>query len=341
MCDSSRDPDGLTETEREIKMAQEAELERQAELKRIEDQRIQQEIQRQQAEKRVEGVTDPAQRKRIEDCYQESLKPTLWGPPQATYLDKNLVCKYKTPEHEQCDREGGEYNPETKVCVPAGGFTQIQLTEQEKQAEIDKRILAARKKFMEEQYDLTAKIPGIKPNMYSSREQVINECATNHINSRRKARSIIKKGTTAGGMIECDALFTSENNPVFDILKAEEAKIIKEINEMTAPLQPLKPVEPEPGPGGLFNGDELEGWGMPTSLTLYWAKWCPHCHDILPMWKKLRHRGVQINALEEQETDFEVDGYPTIIFRNGSNMEKYNGKRTLAAIKKFLKNKLS
>ncbi|MCX6750657.1 MAG: hypothetical protein NTZ83_04325 [Candidatus Pacearchaeota archaeon] len=32
-------------------------------------------------------------------------------------------------------------------------------------------------------------------------------------------------------MIECDGLYTPANDPVFDALKAEEAKIIKEVTE--------------------------------------------------------------------------------------------------------------
>ena len=216
---------------------------------------------------------------------------------------------------------------------------EVQITEANKEDEIKKRILIARKKFMEKQYDLTAQIPGIQPNPYGNREQTIDSCASNHIMRARgrDTRTIINRSNA--GKIDCN-IFTPENDPVFNSLKEEEAKIVREVNEQFDRLRaaPLRPVE---GPGGLFSGDELEGWGMPASLTLYWAKWCPHCHKILPIWKKLNFKGVKINALEEQETDFQVDSYPTIIFRNGSFMEKYTGKRTKAAILKFLKNKLS
>jgi thiol-disulfide isomerase/thioredoxin len=87
----------------------------------------------------------------------------------------------------------------------------------------------------------------------------------------------------------------------------------------------------------------LIGKGKPKSLTLYWAEWCPHCHDLMPEWEKLGdgYKGVTIEAIEEQDSDVKVDGYPTIIFRNGRNMEKYEGERTKNAILKFLKNKLS
>ena len=85
----------------------------------------------------------------------------------------------------------------------------------------------------------------------------------------------------------------------------------------------------------------IQGSGKPTKLTLYWAEWCPHCHDLMPEWKKLKHKGVQIEAIEESKSKVKVDGYPTIVFRSGKTMEKYTGPRTAKAIKKFLKNKLS
>jgi len=85
------------------------------------------------------------------------------------------------------------------------------------------------------------------------------------------------------------------------------------------------------------------GAGRPKSLTLYWAEWCPHCHDIMPEWEKLGkgYKGITIEAIEEQDSDVKVNGYPTIIYRDGRNMEKYEGERTKNAILNFLKNKLS
>jgi thiol-disulfide isomerase/thioredoxin/uncharacterized protein YjbJ (UPF0337 family) len=97
-------------------------------------------------------------------------------------------------------------------------------------------------------------------------------------------------------------------------------------------------------PRDRINLQAIEGGGKPgKSLTLYWAEWCPHCHTIMPEWKKLgsSYKGIKIEAIEESVSPVKVDGYPTIIFRNGKKMEKYKGPRTKAAIVKFLKNKLS
>jgi thiol-disulfide isomerase/thioredoxin len=83
------------------------------------------------------------------------------------------------------------------------------------------------------------------------------------------------------------------------------------------------------------------GRGMGKSLTLYYAEWCHFCKVIMPIWKKLRVPGVEIRMVEEkQNNELRVEGYPTIIYRNGNQMEKYSGPRTKAGIEKFLKNKL-
>ena len=84
------------------------------------------------------------------------------------------------------------------------------------------------------------------------------------------------------------------------------------------------------------------GTGKSKSLTLYYADWCPHCHDMMPEWNKLgkQHKGIKVEKFEEKETDFKVNGFPTIIFRDGSKVEKYEGKRNKNAIVSYLKNKL-
>ena len=84
-----------------------------------------------------------------------------------------------------------------------------------------------------------------------------------------------------------------------------------------------------------------KGSGKPLTLTLYWAEWCPHCHDLLPIWKQLKLKGVKFQSYEESVSPIKVQAYPTIIFHNGKKMEKYEGKRTKNAILNFLKNKLS
>ena len=88
------------------------------------------------------------------------------------------------------------------------------------------------------------------------------------------------------------------------------------------------------------------GASMPQkSLTLYWAKWCPHCHTLMPEWNKLKskYKDIEIRKLEEKENDeYEVRAYPTIVYRDGSNKEPkvYKGDRSLSALKSFMDSKI-
>ena len=80
------------------------------------------------------------------------------------------------------------------------------------------------------------------------------------------------------------------------------------------------------------------------SLTLYYATWCGFCKDLIPIWKKMGsdYKGIKLVMIEEkQNKSFRVEGYPTIIYRDGKRMEKYQGERTKSALINFLKNKLS
>ena len=80
------------------------------------------------------------------------------------------------------------------------------------------------------------------------------------------------------------------------------------------------------------------------SFTLYYASWCPHCEKMLPDWDALGNNvnGVVIRKLEQkQNTEYEVSGYPTIIYRDGKgNGEKYTGVRTTKDMEAYLLSKV-
>jgi thiol-disulfide isomerase/thioredoxin len=86
------------------------------------------------------------------------------------------------------------------------------------------------------------------------------------------------------------------------------------------------------------------GNGKPQkSLTLYYANWCPHCHDMMPEWKKLGkvYKGVKIQAIEQKKMKRSgIEGFPTILFSDGQRETKYEGPRTKSGFVQFLKNNL-
>ena len=122
------------------------------------------------------------------------------------------------------------------------------------------------------------------------------------------------------------------NNPELQARKQEDyEKFIKEIFGNT--IEETERKMKAEGKG--------KGKSKPATLTLHWADWCPHCHDMMPEWKKLgsEHKGVLIRAVEQKQSGFKGP-FPAILFQHGNSMEKYEGPRTKVAFAKFLKNKL-
>ena len=122
-----------------------------------------------------------------------------------------------------------------------------------------------------------------------------------------------------------------------DDLKSKEKHQANLAKSYTSRNQVSNPNNQFGNPGNPF------GRGKPgKSLTLYYADWCHFCHEIMPIWNKLgsEYKGIKIQKFEEKQTKVKVDGYPTILFRSGKSIEKYNGPRTKAALVNFLKNKL-
>ena len=86
--------------------------------------------------------------------------------------------------------------------------------------------------------------------------------------------------------------------------------------------------------------------GAPT-LALFHATWCPHCKDVLPIFKQLEagaKGGIQIVDIESKDpalTQHQIPGFPTIrFFPQGlsvpQNHQDYKGPRTLDGIVEYL-----
>lgn len=87
-------------------------------------------------------------------------------------------------------------------------------------------------------------------------------------------------------------------------------------------------------------------------VVLYWADWCPHCKNFLPVWKQFEKEARSFNlpvliqtvdcVNSKSECDnAKVHGFPTVRLYNpdGSFIE-YRGNRTLADVKSWVeKNK--
>jgi thiol-disulfide isomerase/thioredoxin len=93
----------------------------------------------------------------------------------------------------------------------------------------------------------------------------------------------------------------------------------------------------------------------------FYADWCGHCKNLVPMWKKLienlekthSNENMAIVAIEKdfhddavisemkEKAKISIDGYPTIgaiVFENGTpKFKSYNGERTAGPMYTFIK----
>ena len=88
------------------------------------------------------------------------------------------------------------------------------------------------------------------------------------------------------------------------------------------------------------------------SLTLYYAPWCGHCHQLLKKgWKELpeSYNGVKIqkvdctkNENQHLVKDLNIEGFPTILLKKNSKEHlEYRGNRTSQDILKFIEINIS
>jgi len=87
--------------------------------------------------------------------------------------------------------------------------------------------------------------------------------------------------------------------------------------------------------------------GRGDHFLMMYAPWCGHCQRLKPAWEKLSKnpgvKGVKIGKVDCTAEDnickqYSVSGYPTLLyFRNGEKIDKYDGDKSLDALKQYLK----
>ena len=85
-------------------------------------------------------------------------------------------------------------------------------------------------------------------------------------------------------------------------------------------------------------------YGDPWFIKFY-APWCGHCKRLEPIWNQFsekRGHQVKIAKVDCTESDnknlcsnYEIDGYPTLLFIKGNKYYKYRGERSIEALEKF------
>lgn len=83
----------------------------------------------------------------------------------------------------------------------------------------------------------------------------------------------------------------------------------------------------------------------------FYAPWCGHCKNMAPAWIELANKYnndhvliAEIDCIIYHEIcgNHDITAYPTLIlFKNGEEVEKYNGRRDLASFIEFLDSHIS
>uniref|UniRef100_A0A182N0B0 Thioredoxin domain-containing protein n=1 Tax=Anopheles dirus TaxID=7168 RepID=A0A182N0B0_9DIPT len=79
----------------------------------------------------------------------------------------------------------------------------------------------------------------------------------------------------------------------------------------------------------------------------FYAPWCGHCTKLAPTWEELarsleHERDIRVSKIDCTQyrpicTDFEVKGYPTLLWiEDGKKIEKYTGPRTHADLRQYV-----
>ena len=83
-------------------------------------------------------------------------------------------------------------------------------------------------------------------------------------------------------------------------------------------------------------------------FVLYYVDWCPHCKVVKPEWEKLENDTsiknvaiTKVNCEKEEKAAEEnnIEGFPTILFKQNNKVEAYEGGREYGDFKKFLMSK--
>ena len=79
------------------------------------------------------------------------------------------------------------------------------------------------------------------------------------------------------------------------------------------------------------------------TLTLIKAEWCGHCKAFKSTWEELPSQIKNINfktldsdTNKEEIEKYDITGYPSLVLENGDKKIKYEGKRDVESIKKFV-----
>lgn len=89
---------------------------------------------------------------------------------------------------------------------------------------------------------------------------------------------------------------------------------------------------------------KMSGGSSQKELMLFKANWCGHCKSFLPIWEKITSdSNIKINFktfdsdLHKKEMqDFNIEGFPTILYKVNNKLIEYNGNRDEKSVRDFI-----
>ena len=101
----------------------------------------------------------------------------------------------------------------------------------------------------------------------------------------------------------------------------------------------------------LYKNGNLELFSGGAKLYFFFADWCGYCKQFKPEWEKLKNEsnlGVQLEEVDCTDNnntpalakEYNVRGFPTLIFVSGNNKVTYQGQRNKDSLVSFIKDNL-
>jgi thiol-disulfide isomerase/thioredoxin len=84
-------------------------------------------------------------------------------------------------------------------------------------------------------------------------------------------------------------------------------------------------------------------------LIFAYADWCGYCKQFMPIWQEFKDKYMPVIDLREINDKLDektiktlgINGYPTIIYLNGSKKLVYEGERTMEGLENFVRQNIN
>ena len=95
------------------------------------------------------------------------------------------------------------------------------------------------------------------------------------------------------------------------------------------------------------NNTSIELMNNNKSVMFFFAPWCGHCNSFKPTWNKFKtyldNHDIKYKEIDYEENSslcdkYNIQGFPTVLIDNNSNIEEYVGNRTYESLVSWVNN---